>query len=69
MNLAKEKKRATDKLKLLQQKIQVMSTQKVDLANKVMHFAELNIDQILKSKSSASAAQQASGAKAKREAK
>ena len=40
----KEKKRAIDKIKTLQQKIQVMSSQKVDLANKLMQFAELNID-------------------------
>ena len=32
----KEKKKAVEKIKELQGKIQVMSTQKVDLANKLM---------------------------------
>ena len=44
-----------------------MSTQKVDLANKLMQFAELNIDQILKE--NAPAEQPPTGAKARREAK
>ena len=49
-SISSEKKRAVDKIKNLQQKIQVMSTQKVDLANKLMQFAELNLDQIVKEK-------------------
>ena len=48
--IEREKKRATEKIKTLQQKIQVMSTHKVDLATKLMQFAELNIDNILKGK-------------------
>ena len=68
--LAKEKKRATDKIKTLQQKIQVMSCQKVDLANKLMKYAELNLDQVVKDQARALAvASGSTGAKNKRDAK
>ena len=47
-----------------------MSSQKVDLANKLMQFAELNIDQIVKDQAKGSQGQPAqTGSKAKREAK
>lgn len=66
--LAKEKKRATDKIKTLQQKIQVMSCQKVDLATKLMKYAELNLDQIVKDQAKATAAAMSlNGAKNRRE--
>ena len=64
--ISKEKKRSTDKVKAFQQKIQVMSTQKVDIANKLMQFAELNLDQIIKDKAMSGAS---TGVKAKRESK
>jgi len=64
--VSKEKKRATAKIKTLQQKIQVMSSQKVDLANKLMQFAEMNLDSIVKAKARNEGP---ATAKAKRDAK
>ena len=50
-----------------------MSTQKVDLANKLMQFAELSLDQSLKGQSNTGSqgknSKQATGAKAKRDSK
>lgn len=53
-----------------------MSTQKVDLANKLMQFAELNLDQVVKGLTNApvnqvkgALATMSGGAKGKRDAK
>eukprot|EP00353_Schmidingerella_taraikaensis_P010723 CAMPEP_0185570354 /NCGR_PEP_ID=MMETSP0434-20130131/2702_1 /TAXON_ID=626734 ORGANISM="Favella taraikaensis, Strain Fe Narragansett Bay" /NCGR_SAMPLE_ID=MMETSP0434 /ASSEMBLY_ACC=CAM_ASM_000379 /LENGTH=69 /DNA_ID=CAMNT_0028185457 /DNA_START=266 /DNA_END=475 /DNA_ORIENTATION=+ len=48
-----------------------MSSQKVDLANKVMQFAQLSLDQVLQGASvqHAKTPKQGAGAKSKREAK
>ena len=44
--IQEKRKQSIAKIREIQQKIQVMSTQKVDLANKLLQFAEMNLDKL-----------------------